>query len=169
MPLNNLKVFIGGPIQFAIRQDGFHELLKETIEQATEAVSAMNGRVLSAHAAERFGLDTPAFTPEQVSRRDFAWMQECDVFMPILPVLSGQDLLRTDGTHIELGWACALRRPIVLVTQLPIVANASHLLKGLEQICRVEKLDIEELRTNPWQLAGIIEGLLERRSQLEPA
>ena len=169
MPLRDLKIFIGGPIQFAIRDDGFHEVLRHTIEQAADVVRQMNGQVLSAHAVERFGLDTPAFTPEMVSKRDFAWMQECDIFMPVLPVLPDQNLLRTDGTHIELGWACALRRPILLVTELPIVANASHLLKGLEHVCQVAKLDIHELRANPWQLAEIFTALLGERALLEPA
>ncbi|MGE7994031.1 hypothetical protein ACQKPE_24020 [Pseudomonas sp. NPDC089554] len=160
MPLRNLKVFIGGPIQFAIRQDGFDQALKQTIELAVEAVRDLNGQVLSAHLAERFGVDTPDFTPEMVSRRDFAWMQECDVFMPILPVLPNGELLRTDGTHIELGWASALRRPVLLLTELPIVDSASHLLKGLEQIGKVAKLDVREFRANPWQIGEIFQEML---------
>ncbi|AZE87720.1 MULTISPECIES: nucleoside 2-deoxyribosyltransferase [Pseudomonas fluorescens group] len=160
MPLRNLKVFIGGPIQFAIRRDGFHEELKETIELAIQAVTQLNGQVLSAHKAERFGVDTPAFTPEMVSKRDFAWMQECDVFMPILPVLAGSELLRTDGTHIELGWASALKRPVLLVTELPIVEGGSHLLKGLEHICKLSKLDVQEFRKRPAQIGEILQGLI---------
>ncbi|WP_447803260.1 nucleoside 2-deoxyribosyltransferase [Pseudomonas serbica] len=160
MPLRNRKVFIGGPIQFAIHGDGFHDELKHTIELAIEAVRKLNGQVLSAHQTERFGLDTPAFTPEMVSKRDFTWMQECDVFMPILPVLHGKELLRTDGTHIELGWASALKRPVLLVTELPIVDGGSHLLKGLEHICKLSKLDVQEFRKRPWQIGEILQGLI---------
>ncbi|MGF6126918.1 nucleoside 2-deoxyribosyltransferase [Pseudomonas frederiksbergensis] len=160
MPLRNRKVFIGGPIQFAIHRDGFHDELKHTIELAIEAVGKLNGQVLSAHQTERFGIDTPAFTPEMVSKRDFAWMQECDVFMPILPVLPGKELLRTDGTHIELGWASALKRPVLLVTELPIVDGGSHLLKGLEHVCKLSKLDMQEFRKRPWQIGEILQGLM---------
>ncbi|WP_070096726.1 nucleoside 2-deoxyribosyltransferase [Pseudomonas sp. NBRC 111139] len=163
MPLRNLKVFIGGPIKFAIRQEGFNQELRQTIELAVEAVRDLNGQVLSAHLAEKFGVDTPAFTPEMVSRRDFAWMQECDVFMPILPVLANGELLRTDGTHIELGWASALRRPVLLVTEMPIVDNASHLLKGLEHVGTVARLDVRDFRANPWQIGEIFQELLARQ------
>lgn len=160
MPLRDRKVFIGGPIQFAIHRDGFHDELKQTIELAIEAISKLNGQVLSAHQTERFGIDTSAFTPEMVSKRDFAWMKECDVFMPILPVLAGKKLLRTDGTHIELGWASALKRPVLLVTELPIVDEGSHLLKGLEHVCKLSKLDVREFRKRPGQIGEILQGLM---------
>ncbi|MFB5171362.1 nucleoside 2-deoxyribosyltransferase [Erwinia amylovora] len=160
MALRNRKIFIGGPIQFAIEHEVFNQELKQTLELAIQAVIQLNGQVLSAHKTERFGIDTPVFTPEMVSRRDFAWMQECDVFMPILPTLGDKELLRTDGTHIELGWACALKRPVLLVTPLPIVEGGSHLLKGMEHVCKLSKLDLHEFRRKPSQIYEIIEDLL---------
>ncbi|EQB99847.1 hypothetical protein [Photorhabdus temperata] len=155
MPLANKSVFIGGPIQSAIYDGGFHEELRMTIQLAVKTVKALNGNVLSAHLTEKFGIDTPNYTPEMVSKRDFQWMQQCDFFMPILPVHCGEELLRTDGTHIELGWASALKRPVLLITQLPIVRGGSHLLKGLEHVCNLSKLDIHDFRNNPWQIGEI--------------
>ncbi|WP_118987652.1 hypothetical protein [Photorhabdus sp. CRCIA-P01] len=155
MPLANKSVFIGGPIQFAICDNGFHEELRTTIQLAIKTVKALNGNVFSAHLTEKFGIDTPSYTPDMVSKRDFQWMQQCDFFMPILPVHQGDELLRTDGTHIELGWASALKRPVLLITQLPIVNGGSHLLKGLEHICNLSKLDIHDFRQNPGQIGEI--------------
>ncbi|MBS9437272.1 hypothetical protein EAE91_08810 [Photorhabdus noenieputensis] len=155
MPLANKSVFIGGPIQSAIYDGGFHEELRMTIQLAVKTVETLNGKVFSAHLTEKFGIDTPHYTPEMVSKRDFQWMQQCDYFMPILPVHQGEELLRTDGTHIELGWASALKRPVLLITQLPIVRGGSHLLKGLEHICNLSKLDIHDFRHNPRQIGEI--------------
>ncbi|MOA64555.1 hypothetical protein D3C78_1906450 [compost metagenome] len=47
-----------------------------------------------------------------------------------------------------------------MVTELPIVDNGSHLLKGLEYICKVSKLDVREFRANPWQIGEILQGML---------
>lgn len=88
--------------------------------------------------------------------RDYAWMRECDVFVPVLPVLDGT-LLRTDGTHIELGWASALGRPIVGITDQPFAESASHLLKGLAKVAAATFLSAKEIATDP---ALLVDGVL---------
>ncbi|MFF5126128.1 hypothetical protein ACFY41_04220 [Streptomyces syringium] len=151
--LSGVSVFVGGPIQHAIHQDGFHEPLRHAIHDVIETVTAVNGTVFSAHVAEKFGVDTPLFSPDQVSVRDFGWMRRCDVFVPVLPVGADGDLMRTDGTHIELGWASALSKPIVVVTPTPMAANASHLLRGLPSVADVSVFDLTEAREDP---AGLL-------------
>ncbi|MFJ3599693.1 MULTISPECIES: hypothetical protein [unclassified Streptomyces] len=146
--LTGINVFVGGPIQYAIEGDGFYSPLRRTLHSIIEAVQQANGTVFSAHVAEKFGVDTPLFSPQQVSVRDFDWMRRCDVFVPVLPVL-GDDLLRTDGTHVELGWASALRKPIKLVTRQPLVPGASHLLRGLPEIAEVSLFDDVDVAGDP--------------------
>ncbi|MFE2040281.1 nucleoside 2-deoxyribosyltransferase [Streptomyces sp. NPDC059477] len=146
--LTGLRVFVGGPIQHALGNGGFHTPLRHVIHHIIEAVTAANGTVFSAHVAEKFGVDTPLFTPDEVSVRDFDWMRRCDVFVPVLPVLEGE-LLRTDGTHIELGWASAQGKPIVMVTPVPMAENASHLLRGLPTVARVSVVDQEDAQRHP--------------------
>ncbi|MFD6433664.1 nucleoside 2-deoxyribosyltransferase [Streptomyces venezuelae] len=157
--LTGVKVFVGGPIQHAIRDDGFHQPLQHAIGAIIESVSAAHGTVFSAHVAEKFGVDTPLFSPDQVSVRDIGWMRRCDVFVPVLPVDAAGELMRTDGTHVELGWASALNKPVVVVTPTPLAPNASHLLRGLPSVADVTVLDLAEARTNPLELLRLLEKL----------
>jgi nucleoside 2-deoxyribosyltransferase len=146
--LMGVNVFVGGPIQHAIEADGFYSPLQRALRGIIEAVEKANGTVFSAHVAEKFGADTALFSPRQVSVRDFNWMQRCDVFVPVLPV-HGDALLRTDGTHVELGWASAMRKPIMLVTRQPVVSSASHLLRGLPAIADVWLFDVTAVAESP--------------------
>ncbi|WDZ85074.1 nucleoside 2-deoxyribosyltransferase [Micromonospora cathayae] len=165
--LGGLDVFVGGPIQHAIRPVGFLPSLQESISTAIGQIRANGGNVFSAHVVEEFGDKTAAFTPEQVSLRDFRWMKKCDVFVPFLPVGEDGTLLRTDGTHIELGWATALGRPIVLVTSLPINNSASHLLKGLHMVGSVTVLDLELVLKEPeFLINGILSATGRQREAI---
>ncbi|MEU7576097.1 nucleoside 2-deoxyribosyltransferase [Streptomyces sp. NPDC041068] len=157
--LTGVSVFVGGPIQHAIRDDGFHQPLRHAIRDIIAAASAVHGTVFSAHVVEKFGVDTPLFSPDQVSVRDFDWMRRCDVFVPVLPVDGAGELMRTDGTHVELGWASALGKPIVVVTPVPLAANASHLLRGLPSVADVTVLDLAEAGANPAELLRLVEKL----------
>ncbi|MGZ3144786.1 nucleoside 2-deoxyribosyltransferase [Lentzea chajnantorensis] len=153
--LTGLDLFVGGPIQHAIRPDGFTGHLRSAISLAIETLRGQGGTIFSAHTVEEFGARTAAFSPEQVSARDLRWMSKCDVFIPVLPT-SDEELMRTDGTHIELGWATALGRPIVLVTRQPIVESASHLLKGLHRIGNVQVLDLDRFTRAPFLLVEAV-------------
>ncbi|MDH6626595.1 hypothetical protein M2271_004412 [Streptomyces sp. LBL] len=163
--LAGFDVFIGGPIQHAIVQ-GFPGPLQDTFLRAIGTVREHGGNIFSAHMVEKFGAETAAFTPEQVSVRDFQWMKKCDIFVPILPVLPDQTLHRTDGTHIELGWATALERPVVLITPQPFVDSASHLLKGLHRVGSVQAIGFDEFNEKPERL---IEAILAALDQQEDA
>ncbi|MEU3601342.1 hypothetical protein ABZ714_21875 [Streptomyces sp. NPDC006798] len=154
--LTGVNVFVGGPIQHALGgATGFHSPLRHAIHDIIEAATAANATVFSAHVAEKFGVDTPLFTPDQVSVRDFNWMRRCDVFVPVLPVVDGE-LLRTDGTHIELGWASGQDKPIVMVTPVPLAENASHLLRGLPMVGRVSVVDLAHAQRNPDSLIRLL-------------
>ncbi|AHH98917.1 hypothetical protein GCM10010174_47950 [Kutzneria viridogrisea] len=165
--LAGLNVFVGGPIQHAILEDSFFVPLQEAIEAAIGTVRDHGGEVFSAHVVEKFGLDTAAYTPKDVSARDFQWMKACDVFVPVLPALPDGTLYRTDGTHIELGWATALERPVVLITEQPFAEGASHLLKGLNWVGRVQAIDFTTFTENPALLVDAV--LAAVRPQREAA
>ncbi|MEV5380913.1 hypothetical protein AB0L26_33880 [Streptomyces nondiastaticus] len=163
-PLTGLDVFIGGPIQHAILPDGFVGHLQDAISTAIRTVRDSGGNVFSAHAVEHFGAKTASFTPDQVSVRDYRWMQKCDVFVPILPVLDDRTLRRTDGTHVELGWATAMGRPVVLITTQPFVDSASHLLKGLHRVGAVHTIDFDEFSGSPGLLiSSVLEATRQQR------
>lgn len=152
LDLRGVNAFVGGPIQHAIEPDAFHGPLRHAIDVIIGGVSAAGAAVFSAHVAEDFGANTALFSPEQVSVRDLDWMRRCDVFIPVMPVLDDGTLLRTDGTHIELGWASALNKPIVLVTRTPVGTGASHLLRGLPSVARVSIVDMVDAVADPTEL-----------------
>ncbi|MGW5508220.1 nucleoside 2-deoxyribosyltransferase [Streptomyces albogriseolus] len=154
--LAGLDVFVGGPIQHAILESGFVGHVQDAITAAIHTATENGANVFSAHVAEKFGAETAFFTPEQVAVRDFHWMKKCDVFVAILPVLEDQTLRRTDGTHVELGWATALERPVVLVTRQPFVESAGHLLKGLHRVGLVRAVDFDEFTEKPSLLVDAV-------------
>ena len=154
--LSGLDLFVGGPIQHAISPTGFAVDLQQAISLVIQTLRGHGATLFSAHTVEEFGDRTAAYTPEQVSARDLRWMSKCDVFIPVLPISADDELMRTDGTHVELGWATALGRPIVLITKQPIVDSASHLLKGLHRVGEVQLLDIERFIREPFLLVECI-------------
>lgn len=163
--LAGLDVFVGGPIQYAIVESGFVGPLRNTITTAIRTATDNGANVFSAHVVEQFGAQTASFTPEQVSVRDFRWMNKCDVFVPVLPLMEDLTLRRTDGTHVELGWATALGRPIVLITKQPFAESASHLLKGLHRVGDVQIIDLDDFTEKPGLLVDAVLAVTERRRE----
>lgn len=167
--LRGIDVFVGGPIQHAILRTGFVGGLQDAINTAIGVVAEHGATVFSAHMAEKFGEKTAAFTPEQVSVRDFHWMKKCDVFVPVLPLLDDGTLRRTDGTHVELGWATALGRPVVMLTQQPFAESASHLLKGLHRVGAVRVVDFDDFTQKPALLVDAVLAATERQREASGA
>ena len=134
-------VFVGGPIQHAIYPDGaFHALTRSAIETAIDGLRSQGYQVLSAHEHENFGEMDVREKFQEVCFRDFQWMQKCNVFVAILPLDENGKVVHSAGTSIELGWASAMDKPIVLICDpAPIY---SHLVIGLDAVTRVAKIDI---------------------------
>ncbi|PHM48398.1 nucleoside 2-deoxyribosyltransferase [Xenorhabdus miraniensis] len=163
MIFSDLKVFIGGPIQHALKRRVLDNNLQVHLKSAIHQLESLGAEVFSAHRTEQFGGTTHLFTPEEVAQRDRQWMEQCDIFVAILPVCPQQkQLIRTDGTHIELGWASTLRRPIILVTEKPFDNSASHLLKGLSAIAQVHHLPLNDFEHNPALLSHTIQSIAEK-------
>lgn len=166
--LKGIKVFVGGPIQHALIGRSLNTSLTGYIKSAISLLESLGAEVFSAHRAEQFGAKTHLFTPNEVSQRDRHWMETCDIFVAILPASgAAAALVRTDGTHIELGWASALKRPIVLVTPVLEGTDASHLLKGLPAIARVLHIPIEHFEQDYTVLVDAIHGMVQSHGQHE--
>ena len=141
MPSKSMCAFVGGPIQYAIAPDGsFDAPTRSVIGSVIAALESAGHRVLSAHVDEQFGQKNVAGLFREVCLRDYAWMRQCDVFVAILPVDSAGNVIFSSGTSVELGWASALGKPIVLVCDP--AAKYSHLVLGLDAIAWVVKLNI---------------------------
>ncbi|OLZ50122.1 hypothetical protein BS329_20545 [Amycolatopsis coloradensis] len=64
---------------------------------------------------------------------------------------------------MELGWATALERPIVLITEQPFVEGASHLLKGLGCVGQVRVIDFTAFTRDPGLLTQAVLAATGRR------
>lgn len=154
------KVFIGGPIQFAISDHGFDGSLRLLIDSVIDVFERSGFDVLSAHREEQFGACSDQFAPEFVTRRDYAWMQACHLYVAILPVRNSV-AYRSDGTHIEIGWAGALRRPVIVVGNSPLSEEYSHLLRGLGQLTQFCAACETSIRQDPTLLVQMANQLIQ--------
>jgi nucleoside 2-deoxyribosyltransferase len=145
---NIRHIFVGGPIVHAISQHGYDAQLQALVMSILASLEEGGYEVFSAHRAEVFGCNSEKFCSREIVVRDFDWMSRCESFVAILPPARG-GVLRTDGTHVELGWASALGKQIIAVAPLPLPENYGHMLRGLDMIARVNFVDIYEVQKRP--------------------
>ncbi len=154
------RVFVGGPIQHASSQRGVFTALRELITAILAELDDHGYQIFSAHRTEAFGLETAKFSSNEITTRDFQWMKDCEIFVAILPTYH-KGAFRTDGTHMELGWASAMGKPIIAVVPLPLPESYTHLLRGLGAVARVDFVDIHAVQERPWILRTLLERQLE--------
>ena len=137
------SVFLGAPIQHAGRADDFYSPLRRDIEGSIAGLQGAGFAVFSAHREEQFGALEAQFTPERVTKRDLSWMRQCDLYVAILPSDPDGRLMRTDGTHVELGWASALETPVMLFVDSACEQHLSFLVRGLHTVADVQIVKFE--------------------------
>ncbi|HET9898410.1 MAG TPA: nucleoside 2-deoxyribosyltransferase [Streptosporangiaceae bacterium] len=130
------KVFLGGPFkslidpgtgQMHVRdQELFGALIRRLEDDGCE--------VHNAHRREGWG--AASMTPEECTRLDFTEISRCDVFV----AFPGHPA--SPGTHVEIGWASAMGKPIVLL--LNEGCDYAFLIRGLHTVARVTYLAIGE-------------------------
>lgn len=159
-----MRVFLGGPIQALAADPVLLRNTKLTLLRAIEYLTANGVDIWNAHLIENFGEKTHEWTPVAVTQRDFNWMRSCDVFIALLPHNADGRLARTDGTHVELGWASALGKPIILVIDPEVEEESSHLVKGLASVARVTRVSFQTLLDNPGYVLSLTKRFLTSRS-----
>jgi len=163
-------VFVGGPIQHALIQQRFDARVQQTLAAVLSIVSEVADSVLSAHAAEEFGVLTPKMESAYIARRDFGWMQRCDAFVAVLPIQPDGAPYRTDGTFIEIGWATAFGKPAVLLVEGPSGNEQhSHLVRGMPAVADIVNFNLTELLRAPSQLREVLLQIRRRREPLNVA
>ena len=99
-----------------------------------------------AHRREHWGREF--MEPSECTRIDYTEIAACDVFVafPGAPA--------SPGTHIEIGWASAWNKPIVLL--LDEGAEYAFLVRGLSAVADVQMITIDpEQPTGPRILTAI--------------
>lgn len=103
-----MKIFLAYPFsQFLDENNVADEKNTEIINLVIDTLEKNGDDVFSAQRREKFGLEL--MPPHQCTYLDFEGIKESDVIVayPGSPI--------SGGVHIELGWASALNKPIVLL------------------------------------------------------
>jgi len=145
-----MKVFVGGPIQYAIGQDGkFINEIREKFERIINRLEKDGIQVCSAHVEENYGESTDEYSNEQICIRDFSWMHECDKYISVFPNYEDGRIIHSGGTNVELGWATALNKDVIIICDHNKLHKLSKLIRGLNTICRVDFIDLDLVLKDP--------------------
>lgn len=114
-----ISVMVAGPFSGLLRRgtDGgyvFSNDMRRRIERVHALLDSAGIDVLSAHAAEHYG-QTP--WTELFVERDLKWVEQCAAQVLLLPRGSDGATTRTDGSMIELGFALARGKPVILLAE----------------------------------------------------
>ena len=125
--------FVGARFTSAIGPTGFDPHLRRLIDATHEVARSRQLNVLSAHEEEAFG--AALAKPDVLVRRDLEQLAESDVFIALW------DTEPSPGLLIELGWASALHKRIVLLLPSDFDVSAYPMIKGLPEltICHIAR------------------------------
>lgn len=99
------KVFIGGPISHLMSKQGFDENFMNIHTMVIHILEELGYGIMSAHIVEGYGKNK--IEPDEVIvRRDLTWIEAADICIFLLPAKE-YEVIRTDGTFIELGYAAS--------------------------------------------------------------
>ncbi|MDE0582890.1 nucleoside 2-deoxyribosyltransferase [Planococcus sp. A6] len=123
------KVFLAGPFKNLVdpKTGVMQSHEKQKLINLISFFEAKGFSVHNAHKREGWGKDF--MTPEECTEIDFQEISTCDLFVafPGSPA--------SPGTHIEIGWASALNKPIILL--LEEEKDYAFLIKGLGTVANV--------------------------------
>ncbi len=150
---------MGGPIQYVFDKGHANEhSIKKLFERILSELSAEGYEILSAHRYENYGEMDVSNKEREVSARDFSWMVRCDLFIAVLLDDGEGRPIRTDGTCVELGWASALGKKIIIIHSEQ--ARYSHLVAGLDAVANVRYVNIDDINHEKRFLIEIVSHFL---------
>lgn len=144
-----MKIFLAAPFTQYISSDGVMAGdMKELLLELVGCFRDQGWRVFLAHEREDWGRSL--YPPETCTPLDLEEMRTAEVVVCI-PGTSG-------GVHVELGWASALRKPILLL--LEEGRSYSPLVQGLHEVTPVRRESLNanglkdrclrQLKSLPW-------------------
>jgi nucleoside 2-deoxyribosyltransferase len=153
-----LNLFLGGPIQHISNNELLIDEDKQLLIQSLiDALCLGSINVFSAHVEEQYGMRIP--TVKEVCIRDFAWMENCDVFC-LLVLDNGKNIIRSDGSFIELGWASSMNKPTIVIIDPVMLENTSFLFQGLISKFNIRVISLEKVISSPLILVDEINSMI---------
>ncbi len=151
------KVFLGGPFKSVI-DPGTGQLYARERERLDALIRRLEGDGCEVHNAHRReGWGSAFMTPEECTKLDFTEISRCDVFVafPGYPA--------SPGTHVEIGWASAMGKPIILL--LEDGREYAFLVRGLHTVARVTYLTFREDTDLGPEVSAAVLGLVNEGSR----
>jgi nucleoside 2-deoxyribosyltransferase len=131
------SVFVAGPFKNAI--DPVTGLvnthLRSRLEAVLEYFDAANYRIYNSHRRESWG--AAILKPEQCTKLDYDEISDADLFV----AFPGEPA--SPGTHIEMGWASSLGKPVILIVDG--LESHSFLVRGLHTVATTQYIDAHEI------------------------
>jgi nucleoside 2-deoxyribosyltransferase len=121
-----MKIFLAAPLTSAYRKDTgrFDPKIKRILQRIIKLLKENGHEVISAHEREKWGRDL--MSPSEFTPLDMKLIKECDLVIAYI-----ND--KPSGVYIEIGWASALNKKIIILTTQSI-SELSPLVQGLSQI-----------------------------------
>jgi nucleoside 2-deoxyribosyltransferase len=123
-----MRIFIAYPFTGKLKENGMlpEEYIRELITLKNE-LQKLGHVVILAHERERWG--KAILPPEKCTKLDFEEIKKADI------IIAYPGNPPSGGVHIELGWASALQKKIIVIQKEN--ENYSPLVKGLGSITKV--------------------------------
>lgn len=150
---NVTRVFVAGPFWGLVdpRTGRMPIGERNRIERLIEHFESKGCEVSNAHKREAWGEEF--LDPDIYTKVDFDEISKADV----LVALPGNPV--SPGTHVEIGWASALGKPIVLLVDPE--KECAGLLRGLRTITNVEFVLVPEAAVDLGELDEAVERMLQ--------
>lgn len=134
--MKNPKVFLAGPFKALVDRET-QTMNDADILQFSSLIDFFeehNFDVHCAHKREAWGREF--MTPQECTNIDFQEISKCDYFIafPGAPA--------SPGTHIEIGWASALNKPIILLLEED--QDYAFLIQGLGEVASLVNIHFKK-------------------------
>lgn len=150
------SVFLAGPFKALVDSDGAMRAdARARFESLINRLEANGYQVHNAHRRESWGAEF--LTPQECTRLDYDEISACTVFV----AFPGHPA--SPGTHIEIGWASALNKPIVLL--LEENREYAFLVRGLHTVADVTYLTLTAGEDPAERVATVVDELAGRTAE----
>lgn len=138
------SVMLSGPFSALMTEIGtsgtyrFAQPFRARIETVSTVLKDAGYDVFSAHSADLYG---EAPWSDDFVRRDLHWAETCDVQLVLVPTDDDGVMVRSDGTMIELGFAHARDKPIILLSDTLNPGGSSFFFRSFAEKVAIRHID----------------------------
>jgi len=121
-----MRIFLAAPFSSVYRKrtGKIDSKFRERLETIIKLITEKGHNVISAHVRENWGQNL--MSPDEFTPLDLNLIKECNL---VVAYLGHQP----SGVYVELGWASALQKRIIVLAEHPI-SQLSPLVQGLSRI-----------------------------------